>query len=146
MALRDPSPTQGIDCSAVEHLTGADLPAMLEFYARSYPGNWFDERMVATGQYYGLRENGQLVSIAGVHVYSQRYRVAALGNIVTHPAWRNRGYATLVTTRLCQELLDEVDHIGLNVKVDNIAAFACYKRLGFEIVAPYGEFNLARNE
>jgi predicted GNAT family acetyltransferase len=101
--------------------------------------------MVATGRYFGVREDGQLICIAGVHVYSPRYRVAALGNIVTHPAHRNRGHATRATARLCQALLDEVDHIGLNVKADNEAAIACYRKLGFEVVAPYGEFNIARN-
>ena len=146
MALRHPSRVRPIDGAAAEHLTEADLPEMLDFYARSYPHNWFDARMVATGQYFGLRENQQLISVAGVHVYSQRYRVAALGNIVTHPTHRMKRYATLVTARLCQALLDEVDCIGLNVKADNEAALACYRNLGFEIVAPYGEFNFIRNE
>ncbi|UCD49705.1 MAG: GNAT family N-acetyltransferase [Phycisphaerales bacterium] len=144
MALHDPSPVRQIDGARALQLTEADLPEMLAFYAQSYPGNWFDERMVATGRYFGLRENGQLICIAGVHVYSTRYRVAALGNIVTHPAHRDQGYATRVTARLCQVLLDEVDHIGLNVKVDNKAAIACYGKLGFEVVAPYGEFNITR--
>lgn len=145
MALRDPAPVRRIDGAQAVPLTEADLPEMLSFYAQSYPGNWFDKRMVATGQYFGVREDGQLICIAGIHVYSPRYRVAALGNIVTHPAHRNQGHATRATAKLCQVLLDEVDHIGLNVKVDNAAALACYRKLGFEVVAPYGEFNITRN-
>ena len=146
MALRDSAPVRRIDGVQAVRLTEVDLPQMLSFYAQSYPGNWFDERMVATGRYFGLREDGQLICIAGVHVYSPRYRVAALGNIVTHPAHRNQGHATRATARLCQILLDEVDHVGLNVKVDNETAVACYRKLGFEVVAPYGEFNIARHE
>jgi predicted GNAT family acetyltransferase len=115
---------------------------LVRLYDESYPGNWFDPRMLQTGQYFGLRESRQLVSVAGVHVYSERYRVAAVGNVVTHPAHRNKGYGRAVTARLCQLLLETVDHIGLNVKADNDAAMACYRKLGFEIIAPYGEFTV----
>jgi ribosomal protein S18 acetylase RimI-like enzyme len=142
MALRDASRLREIDCSKVEPLTEADLNEVLDFYATSYPNNWFDERMLKTGQYFGLRKKGRLASVAGVHVYSRRYRVAALGNIATDPAHRNRGYGRLVTGRLCQALAGHVDHVGLNVRVDNEAAIRCYRSLGFETVAPYGEFNI----
>ena len=37
---------------------------------------------------------GRLASVAGIHVYSRTYRVAALGNIATMPTHRNRGLAS----------------------------------------------------
>jgi len=80
-----------------------------------------------------------LVSVAGVHVYSPRYRVGVVGNVTTHPAYRGKGLGTAVCARLCKELLQTVDHIGLNVKADNIPAIASYKRLGFEVVGEYEE-------
>ncbi len=98
--------------------------------------------MLETGHYYGIRQDGALLSIAGVHVYSPQYRVAALGNITSHPAARERGLATLVTARLCKELLRNVDHIGLNVRADNASAIACYTKLGFTRTAEYGEYAL----
>jgi predicted GNAT family acetyltransferase len=61
------------------------------------------------------------------------------GNDAAH---RNKGYGRLVTARLCQSLLEKVEHIGLNVKADNDAAIACYRKLGFEIIAPYGELTV----
>jgi predicted GNAT family acetyltransferase len=100
--------------------------------------------MLETGRYYGPRDAGGLLSVAGVHVYSRRYRVAALGNIATHPAHRGKGYGTRVTGRLCRTLLDEVEHIGLNVKTDNEPALRCYRRLGLEVVARYAEFDFER--
>jgi RimJ/RimL family protein N-acetyltransferase len=144
MALHDPSRVLDMDCSQVVQLTRQDVDDLARLYHESYPGNWFDARMLETGQYFGLRVDRQLVSAAGVHVYSEQYRVAAIGNIATHPAYRNRGYGGLVIARLCQSLLQTVEHIGLNVKADNDAAIACYKKLGFEIVAPYGEFTVER--
>ena len=76
---------------------------------------------------------------AGVHVYSEEYRVAALGNIVTHPDYRNRGFGRIVTAYLCKKLLEKVDHIGLNVHRDNVSAIRCYENLGFEILGKYEE-------
>jgi predicted GNAT family acetyltransferase len=144
MALHDASRLARVRGSAAVRLGQQGLEELLQLYAQSYPGNWFDPRMLQTGQYFGLREGRQLVSAAGIHVYSERYRVAAIGNVVTHSAHRNRGYGTLVTARLCRSLLEEVTHIGLNVKADNDAALACYRGLGFEIVASYGEFTIEK--
>ncbi len=144
MALRDSEGVSDAYDPAVVAMGPAHLSEALALYEHSYPGNWFDARMLETGRYYGLWDAGRLVSVAGVHVYSRRYRVAVLGNIATHPAHRGQGYATRVTARLCRTLQDEVDHIGLNVKADNIAAIHCYQRLGFETVATYAEFDLGR--
>lgn len=102
--------------------------------------------MLLTGQYFGVRHHGRLVSIAGVHVYSASYRVAALGNITTHPDERGKGFARAVTARLCQHLAESVDFIGLNVKSDNQPALALYQTLGFRISAEYGEFSLQKRE
>jgi predicted GNAT family acetyltransferase len=99
--------------------------------------------MLETGCYFGVRRAGALVSVAGVHVFSGQYRVAALGNITTHPDFRGQGLATLTTARLCQELLRAgIECVGLNVKADNRSAIACYERLGFARVADYGEYTL----
>ena len=140
MALRDRDAPAAVDCTGVVPLGSDDLDEILDFYQRSYPGNWFDPRMLETGQYFGVREEADLVSIAGIHVYSPKYRVAALGNVATSPARRNMGYARRVTAKLCTSLSREVDHVGLNVRADNASALACYRELGFETVASYGEF------
>lgn len=140
MALKNPDRLAGIDTSAVERLAPAAAGELQAFYARSYPGNWFDPRMLETGQYFGIRDDdGALVSVAGVHVYSAEQRVAALGNITTLPSARGRGLATMATAALCRSLLHTVDLIGLNVHADNVAAIACYRRLGFEAAAEYEE-------
>lgn len=129
---------------AVSGLSRADLGEVLEFFEASYPGNWFDPRMIDTGRYVGARIDGRLCAVAGVHVYSETYRVAALGNIATLPEHRGKGLAGLVTRALCRALGESVDWIGLNVHADNAAAIACYRRLGFARVADYGEFMVER--
>ena len=143
MALADKSRLDEVDCSQVVPLTVDDLDQMLRLYEDAYPGNWFDPRMLETGQYFGVRKENRLVSAAGVHVYSQEYKVASLGNVVTHPDYRASGHAKSTTARLCQSLAETVDHIGLNVKADNAAAMSLYEALGFKIVAPYYECMIA---
>ena len=134
-----------IDTQHVEPLDQSHLPEMYAFYAHSYPEHSFDARMLAAGFFYGIRENDQLVSVGGVHVFAPQQRVAALGNIATAPEARGRGYAAQITARLCQDLRPYADHIGLNVHAENTAAQACYQRVGFTYHADYLECSLEHN-
>jgi RimJ/RimL family protein N-acetyltransferase len=146
MGLLDKSRVTAIDSSGATVLGPSELEQVLRLYGQAYPSNWFEPRMLETNQYFGVWGTEGLISVAGVHVYSPRYRVAALGNITTHPAFRGKGHATMVTAALCTSLLKEVDHIGLNVKWDNQVAIRCYRKLGFEVVASYGEYDVARRD
>ncbi len=130
--------------SDVLNLTIDDTRELKSFYHEVYPGNWFDPRMLETGQYFGVRDNGRLVAAGGVHVYAPNYGVAALGNIATHPDFRGRGLATHVTAGIVRSLRRTVDAIGLNVKADNAAAIACYSKLGFVEIARYNELSLVK--
>jgi predicted GNAT family acetyltransferase len=142
MALVDYTLLKEIDVSKVVGLSTSNLDEITKLFGRAYPGNFFEPKMLETKQYFGIRESGELISIAGVHVYSTCYKVAALGNITTHPDYRNRGYCRMVTGRVCKSLLDDgIDHIGLNVKSDNLGAIRCYEKLGFKVVGCYGEFD-----
>ena len=139
MVLRDPARVLAVDTRQCVPLSTTDLDDLQRLYAASYPGNWFDPRMLETGYYYGMRRDDELVSVAGIHVYAPAYRVAALGNITTHPAFRSQGLGMAVTAKVCQALLPTVDHIGLNVHVDNERAIASYAKLGFERIAVFEE-------
>ena len=116
-----------------------DLAVIQDFYAASYPQNWFDERMLQTNKYYGYFIENKLVGVSGIHVYSEQYKVAALGNIATHPDYRGQQIGYKLTATLCYELQKSVDSIGLNVKSDNENAIKIYKKIGFEIVGEYDE-------
>ncbi len=142
MALTDKSLLSNFDTSRAAGLSMPHLSEIISLFKKAYPGNFFEPKMLETKQYYGIRQSGELVSAAGVQVYSRRYKVAALGNITTHPECRGKGYGTTVTAKVCQSLLRDIDHIGLNVKADNISAIKCYERLGFEVIDSYGEFEV----
>jgi RimJ/RimL family protein N-acetyltransferase len=143
MGLTDRSRVTALSGSEAVALTAADMDELLALYTASYPGNWFVPRMLQTGCYFGIRRAGVLVCVAGVHVYSPHYKVAALGNVTTRPDARGQGFGTAATAKLCQWLLQAgIEHVGLNVKADNDAAIACYKKLGFERIANYGEYTV----
>lgn len=144
MGLTDRSPLDQADASGVVRFTPADGAELLAFYREAYPGNWFDPWMLETGCYHGVREGGRIACVAGVHVYSPSYRVAALGNIATHPAARGRGLATRVCGSLCRALLESVDRIGLNVHGENAAAVRCYTNLGFSKITEFEECTVER--
>lgn len=153
MAIKDISQTKQI---IQPYLTQAkvlyphDLPAINLFYQEAYPGNWFDARMLETEQFFGIWDESltprKLIAIAGIHVYSPMYHVAALGNIATHPNYRKQGLARLVTSSLIDSLIEKkIETIGLNVKADNHQAIALYQSLGFEIIGEYIENMLFQN-
>lgn len=123
-----------------------DLDELTELY-ETEPGHGraFTPTMLATGCYLGVRRSGSLIAVAGVHLFSPKRRVAALGNIFTHPDHRGAGLARLVTSALCHRLDPAVDTIGLNVSVENEPARRCYSAMGFEISGTYLEGVLQRS-
>jgi ribosomal protein S18 acetylase RimI-like enzyme len=123
----------------IRRLEKTDLKEIENFYHLAYPNNWFDARMLETEKYLGYFDRGILAGIAGIHVYSPRYRIAALGNIATHPDFRGRKIAYMLTSALCSDLRKDTDTIGLNVGSANIAAIKCYENAGFEIRGSYDE-------
>jgi len=146
MGLSDYSIIPEIETNGTVLISDDDLEEVENLYQISYPDNSFDPRMLQTGQYIGFRKANRLLCIGGVHVYSPTYGVAALGNITTHPDFRNQGLARAVTARICSQLMEKTKTIGLNVKSDNEAAVHLYQSLGFKISAKYGEFSLKKDD
>ena len=144
LGLADPSRLRGDDDGVVA-LGTEDLDEVVAFYERAYPGTWFEPRMLETRRYVGIRDESGLVCVAGVHVWSPAWRVAALGNVATLPEARGRGLATAACASLCRLLLDDgIDVIALNVRADNLAAIRAYEKLGFAHAADYVEVPLIR--
>jgi GNAT superfamily N-acetyltransferase len=132
----DPSLTEAQDCIQLTH---RDEPQLRKLYQIAYPGNYFTPHMLATGKYYGVKKGEDLLSVAGVHVYSRTYRIAVLGNVTTHPCMRNRGLAKRCVVTVLKSLGREVDFIGLNVKANNYPAIALYHAIGFKFASTYEE-------
>lgn len=143
MLLQGPLPAAGEPAEELEPRHHKELRALYEV---AYPDGWFDPRTLATRRYVGLRREGGLVAVAGVHAWSPSLGVAALGNIATHPSWRGQGLARTCVAGLCALLRDRdgIARVGLNVRRDNEAAIRCYEGLGFRPVADYEEWTAVR--
>lgn len=146
MVLADKSKINHLERAEIIRLGPDDIGEITQLYTESYPENSFDPRMLETGMYFGMKINSKLISISGVHVYSEKNKVAALGNITTHPSFRGKGIGQKVTAYLCAALLEKVDIIGLNVSINNIPAIKCYTNLGFVKCAPYKEYMIERKK
>jgi len=103
-------------------------------------GEWvlFLPDALAAGHYYGIREHGRLIALAGTHLASVRYNVAGLGSVFTHPDYRGRGLAKIC----CSHVLASVGRAGigrvvLNVEEEKVAARGIYERLGFRMACTY---------
>lgn len=145
LGLVDPTALERHDTDEAELLAPSQLAEIDAFYRRAYPGTWFQARMLETGRYVGIRRDGELACVAGIHVWSPAWRVAALGNVATLPALRGTGLATAACARLCRVLLgDGIDVVSLNVRTDNAAAIRAYEKLGFAHAADYVEVPLTK--
>ena len=133
----------GLERLHVEH-----CDELRAFYARDAylpeerGGRFFESYMPELGPWFGIREAGRLVSVAGVHVVSARTSVAGVGGIATRPDRRGRGLA--LTAVLCRALREQVELVGLNVAAANASAIRCYESLGFREVCRYEEMELER--
>ncbi len=140
MKLTTPTLPDGLDTNPnIKRLSGLYISELLHLYEAAYPDNYFDERMLETNKYFGYFNGHRLLAAAGVHVYSDAYNIAVLGNIATLPEQCGNGLGTMVTGRLVQELAGEGRLVCLNVNASNVAARRCYEKLGFVRTHEYSE-------
>ena len=114
----------------VEILAPTDAGELNRLYRLGF-GSWLPPQAIAEGVYYGIRVNGRLVAAAGTHVIGRRARIAVVGNVLTQPEFRGRGYAQATTAAVTARLLEFCDHVVLNVRSDNPPALNAYRRLGY---------------
>jgi ribosomal protein S18 acetylase RimI-like enzyme len=124
---------------AVTRLNVSHMSQLEALYAHG-GGDAFRQRSLELGVFYGVFDDERLISVAGTHIVSDNERVAALGNVMTHPHYRGRGWATATTSAACQELLERgIEMIGLSVGRSNPAAQRVYEKIGFKRRVPFYE-------
>lgn len=122
--FRDPGP-------GARRLKASDGSALNALYGSEGAPSWYTAYHIQEGIYCGVFENGQLVSVAGTHVVSPQQGIGVVGNVFTHPRFRNRGYATLATGAVAAEVLRLCGEAVLTVDPANVPAVAAYRSLGY---------------
>lgn len=111
-------------------LTTAAIPQMLSLTSKTKPGPFF-ERTIEFGNYLGIFSNENLVAMAGERLHLNGF--TEVSAICTDPAHLGNGYASSLTSAVCQLIKQKGDTPFLHVRQDNTRAIEMYKRLGFEI-------------
>ena len=116
----------------VRQLTVSDVPALKNLYTRhsemAFPADLFAQNI-----YFGVYEGAELVAAGGTHVVVPKFHIAVLGDVLTAPQARRRGYATAITAALVMKLFElHYSPVILNVFADNNDAIRVYQRLGFQ--------------
>ena len=126
----DAAHVRTVEDPGVERLLPSDAPELNRLYRLGF-GSWLPAEAIAEGVYYGIRVHGRLVAAAGTHVIGGSARIAVVGNVLTQPEFRGRGYAEATTGAVTTHLLRFCDHVVLNVRADNPPALNAYRRLGY---------------
>ncbi|MCB1380403.1 MAG: GNAT family N-acetyltransferase [Alphaproteobacteria bacterium] len=112
----------------VVDLGDGDAPEMIDLAALTRPGP-FIARTHSLGDFVGIRKGGKLVAMAG-----ERFKVdgfTEVSGVCTHPDWRGRGYAALLSRVVAARIMARGETPMLHAFIANTAAIRLYEQLGF---------------
>jgi ribosomal protein S18 acetylase RimI-like enzyme len=112
-------------------LTAADVPEMLALTKLTQPGP-FLPRTIELGSYFGIRESGSLVAMAGERLHLTGF--TEVSAVCTHPDFRGRGYSNALMSAVISGILRRGETPFLHVKTDN-PALDLYQNMGFSVRA-----------
>ncbi len=125
--LNDPGLT-----APIVPLTDADALEMLALATLTEPGP-FKARTHKLGDFWGVKQNGKLVAMAGERMKAPGY--TELSGVCTHPAARGQGFAKALSAHVMKQILSRGDQVFLHAYDTNAAAVKLYEGLGFAIRA-----------
>jgi len=128
MVLQQPV-TNTLSETSVATLTAADRNDLFELINKVQPG-YYELGTHQLGNYYGIRQQGQLVAVAG-----ERIRLEGLTEVsavCTDPAYTGRGYAQQLTAHVCRVNIEQGITPFLHALTTNERAIGLYEYLGFK--------------
>lgn len=113
----------------IQDLNLSDVDEMIALAELTKPGP-FGKRTPELGSYFGIRDAGRLVAMAG-----ERRRLTGfteISAVCTHPASRGRGYASSLLSTLIHKITERDETPFLHVITENVQAVRVYEKLGFK--------------
>lgn len=107
-----------------------DAEEMLTLATLTKPGP-FSLKSQALGRFWGFREQGRLVAMAGERMKQPGF--SELSGVCTHPDARGKGYARRLSLHVAARILEAGDRPYLHAYASNRAAIALYESIGFAL-------------
>ena len=123
-------PVPVIEDERIVKLGEADAADMLELATLTKPGP-FTMRALALGNFWGIREKGHLIAMAG-----ERLKVAGMtevSGVCTHPDFRSKGLGKLMTQYAAGKISATQELPFLHTYSSNRPAIVLYEKIGFRI-------------
>lgn len=112
-------------------LSEADIQEMLALTKLTEPGP-FLPRTIELGTYYGIRESGLLVAMAGERLKLTGH--TEVSAVCTHPDYRGRGYGNALMSVVMAGIMSRGETPLLHVRTEN-PALLLYQKMGFRVRA-----------
>jgi GNAT superfamily N-acetyltransferase len=109
-------------------LSCADAPDMVSLTDLAFPG-FFRVKTCEMGNYYGVRVDGELVSMSGERIMLDGY--PEVSGVCTHPAHRGKGFAAALMWQVIRDHRRDGLVSWLHVSAGNRHAIELYLRMGF---------------
>lgn len=116
------------EANGIVKLSCEDAPAMVELTDLAFPG-FFRVKTCEMGSYYGVRADGDLVSMSGERMMLLDY--PEVSGVCTHPAHRGKGYAAALMWQVIHDHRRDGLISWLHVSAGNAHAIELYLRMGF---------------
>ena len=120
----------GADDQEVVRLSHMDAKDMLDLVQKAKPGP-FGTRTHEIGNYFGIRDRGRLVAMAGERMHLDGY--VEISAVCVDDDWRGRGLAGQLVNVVRRKIEQRGETPFLHVLGDNHSAIRLYERLGFEL-------------
>lgn len=107
-----------------------DVPQMISLTTMTHPGP-FLKRTIEFGNYEGIFNKGELISMAGQRFHANQY--VEISAVCTHPDYHGKGYAGQLIQNQIRRIKSSAGIPFLHVREDNMQAIRLYKSLGFGV-------------
>lgn len=123
-------PVTFADEERIRPLGPADAADMLELAQLTKPGP-FSLRAQDFGPFWGIRENGRLIAMAGQRMGQDGFR--ELSGVCTHPDAQGRGLGRLMSLYGARRIQEAGDIAYLHAYTTNTPAIRLYELIGFKL-------------